>query len=126
MVSGTPGSGKTCVAMELHSVCAAGVAAKAHERLKAERLCRYITRPPVAETRLSLTENGKIRYELKTPYRNGKTHIICEPLDFMDRSAALVLKPRVKFPSLSPFLSFVRSRAPASTSIFDMIISIVY
>ena len=28
------------------------VAAKAHERLKVERLCRYITRPPVAEPRL--------------------------------------------------------------------------
>ena len=29
----------------------AGVAAKAHERSKVERLCQYITRPPVAETR---------------------------------------------------------------------------
>ena len=60
-----------------------------------ERHCRYITRPPVAETRLSLTENSKIRVELKTPYCNGTTHIIFEPLDFMARLAALVPKPRV-------------------------------
>ena len=73
----------------------AGVAAKAHERSKVERLCRYITRPPIAEARLSLTENGKIRYELKTPYRDGTTHIIFEPLDFIARLAALVPKPRV-------------------------------
>ena len=39
----------------------AGVAAKAHERKKLERLCRYISRPAVSERRLSLTLNGNIR-----------------------------------------------------------------
>jgi len=60
-----------------------------------KRPCRYTTKPPVAEPRLSLTENSKIRYELKTPYNDGTTHIIYEPLDFMARLAALVPKPRV-------------------------------
>jgi hypothetical protein len=73
----------------------AGVAAKAHERKKLERLCRYITRPAVSEKRLSLTEHGKVRYELKTPFRDGTTHFIFEPLDFIARLAALVPKPRV-------------------------------
>jgi hypothetical protein len=36
-----------------------------------------------------------VRYELKTPFRNGTTHVIFEPLDFMARLAALVPKPRV-------------------------------
>jgi hypothetical protein len=36
-----------------------------------------------------------VRYELKTPYRNGTTHVIFEPLDFIARLAALVPKPRV-------------------------------
>ena len=49
----------------------AGVAAKAHERNKLERLCRYISRPAVSEKRLSLTPNGNIRYQLKTPYRDN-------------------------------------------------------
>jgi ribosomal protein S27E len=73
----------------------AGVAAKAHERKKLERLCRYISRPAVSEKRLSLTTGGKVRYELKTPYRDGTTHVIFEPLDFIARLAALVPKPRV-------------------------------
>jgi ribosomal protein S27E len=42
----------------------AGVATKANERAKLERLCRYITRPAVSTKRLSLTRNGQIRYEL--------------------------------------------------------------
>ena len=62
---------------------------------KLERLCRYISRPAVSEKRLSLTLNGHIRYQLKTPYRNGATHVIFEPLDFLARLAALVPKPRV-------------------------------
>ena len=49
----------------------AGVAARADERNKLERLCRYISRPAVSEKRLSLTANGNVRYQLKTPYRDG-------------------------------------------------------
>ncbi len=36
-----------------------------------------------------------MRYELKTPFRDGTTHFIFEPLDFIARLAALVPKPRV-------------------------------
>jgi hypothetical protein len=43
-----------------------GVAARANEREKLERLCRYISRPAISEKRLSLTSNGDIRYPLKT------------------------------------------------------------
>jgi len=73
----------------------AGVAAKASERDKLEHLCRYITRPPVSTKRLSLTGQGHIRYELKTSYRNGTTHVIFEPLDFISKLAALVPVPRI-------------------------------
>ena len=73
----------------------AGVATRAHEREKLERLCRYIARPAVSTERLSLTRNGRLRYELKTPWRNGTTHVIFEPLDFISRLVSLVPKPRV-------------------------------
>ena len=43
----------------------AGVATKADERKKLERLCRYIARPAVSEKRLSLTPNGNVRYDVK-------------------------------------------------------------
>jgi len=73
----------------------AGVAASANEREKLERLCRYMARPAVSTKRLSLTRNGQVRYELKTPYSNGTTHVLFEPLDFIARLVALVPKPRV-------------------------------
>ena len=60
-----------------------------------ERLCCYITRPAVSTERLSLTAQGNIRYRLKTPYRDGTTDVVFEPLDFMARLAALVPTPRV-------------------------------
>ncbi len=44
---------------------------------------------------LSLTPNGNVRYQLKTPYRDGTTHVIFEPLDFIAWLAALAPKPRV-------------------------------
>ena len=73
----------------------ARVAARADERKKLERLCRYITRPAVSVKRLSLTTLVQVRYELKTPLHDGTTHVIFEPLDFIARPAALVPKPRV-------------------------------
>ena len=73
----------------------AGVAANTRERKKLERLCRYISRPAVSEKRLALTSQGRVRYELKTPYRDGTTHVIFEPLDFIAKLAALVPKPRI-------------------------------
>ncbi len=36
-----------------------------------------------------------MRYQLETPYNNGTTHVVFEPLDFLARLAALVPRPRV-------------------------------
>jgi hypothetical protein len=73
----------------------AGVAARADQRQKLEQLCRYISWPAISEKRLSLTPNGNVRYQLKAPYRDGTTHVIFDPLDFIARLAALVPKPWV-------------------------------
>lgn len=72
----------------------AGVAAKGSEREKIEHLARYISRPPIATERLALTQGTQVRYTLKTPYKDGTTHVIFEPEDFIARLAALVPKPR--------------------------------
>jgi hypothetical protein len=74
----------------------AGIGIEADARGKLERLCRYISRPAVAEERLALTERGDVRLQLKTVYRNGTTHVILEPLDFLARLAALVPPPRIQ------------------------------
>jgi len=72
----------------------AGVAAEAHESQKLERLCRYIARPAISEKRLSLSPQGKVRYQLKTPWKNGTTHVEFEPVEFIAKLAALVPPPR--------------------------------
>jgi hypothetical protein len=72
----------------------AGVAAEAHESHKLEKLCRYITRPAISEKRLSISSQGKVRYELKTPWRNGTTHVEWDSVDFIAKLAALVPPPR--------------------------------
>jgi len=59
----------------------AGVACKSTQRKKLERLCRYITRPAIAEQRLSLASNGNVIVGLKTPYDDGTTHVVLSPLE---------------------------------------------
>ncbi|RPH92285.1 MAG: IS91 family transposase, partial [Lysobacterales bacterium] len=72
----------------------AGTVCEAHQRSKLERLCRYITRPPVATKRLSIDDRGRVVYRYKRPFRDGSTHVVLEPLDFIARLSALVPRPR--------------------------------
>ena len=60
-------------------------------------LAGYFSVPanPAGRRRLSFTAAGRIRYSLKTPWRDGTTHVVFEPLDFLARLAALVPRPRV-------------------------------
>ncbi len=67
----------------------AAVACEAHQREKLERLCRYVSRGPIALQRLSIDGDGLVVYELKHPFRDGTTHVLFEPLDFIARLAAL-------------------------------------
>jgi hypothetical protein len=73
----------------------AGSVCEVHQRSKLERLCRYITRPPIASKRLSVDDHGRVVYRYKRPFRDGSTHVMLEPLDFMARLAALVPRPRL-------------------------------
>ena len=52
---------------------------KAHERERLEKLLRYMTRPPFSEEHLQRTEFGKVRIKLKSPWRDGTTHIELTP-----------------------------------------------
>ena len=72
-----------------------GTSCEQHERKKLEFLCRYIARPALSEDRLSLAANGNVILKLKTPYSNGTTHINFSPLEFVEKLAALVPRPRI-------------------------------
>jgi hypothetical protein len=67
----------------------------AHAREQLEQLCRYLLRPPVAQDRLRLTEDGRIGLELKSAWSDGTSHLVLEPLDLLARLAALTPRPRV-------------------------------
>ena len=49
---------------------------------------------PIALERLSVDGDGLVVYQLKHPFRDGTTHVLFEPLDFIARLAALVPRPR--------------------------------
>ena len=53
-----------------------------------------MARPAIACERLSRDGDGLVVYELKHPFRDGTTHVLFEPLDFIARLAALVPRPR--------------------------------
>jgi Putative transposase len=58
-------------------------------------LCRYITRPALANNRISINSAGQVVLKLKSPRRDGTTHQVMSPLEFMQRLAALVPRPRL-------------------------------
>jgi hypothetical protein len=78
------------VGVSLH----ANVAVPARDRRRLERLCRYVARPPVSTQRLSRLDDGRLRYRLKHRWRDGTTHVVFEPLELLEKLAALVPPPR--------------------------------
>jgi len=73
----------------------AGVATKAHERDRLEKICRYIARPAVSEERLSTDDYGTVVYRFKKPWDDGTTALKLTPMELMERLVALVPRPRV-------------------------------
>ena len=68
----------------------AAVRCAADDRQALEQLCRYITRPALANERVQTNAAGQVVLKLKTPWRDGTTHLVMSPLEFMQRLAALV------------------------------------
>ena len=76
--------------MSLH----ADVAVPARDRQRLERLCRYVARPPLALDRLEAMDDGRLAYRLKTPWRDGTTHVVMERHELLERLAPLIPPPR--------------------------------
>lgn len=54
---------------------------EARQRDNLEKLCRYITRPAIAN------ERGQVIYRFNRPFCDGTTHAVLDPLDFIARLA---------------------------------------
>jgi Putative transposase len=55
---------------------------RADQRAELKQLCRYITRPAIANERLKRNRAGQVVLQLKSPYKDG-------PLIFWNRSSSL-------------------------------------
>jgi hypothetical protein len=71
----------------------ANVWVSAHDRAGLERLCRYVLRPPFAQERLRLRGDGRVALELKRAWHDGTREVVFEPLEFLERLAAMTPRP---------------------------------
>ena len=65
------------------------------QRKELKHLCRYITRPAIANERLKRNRAGDVVLQLKSAFKYGTNHIVMAPLEFMQRLATLVPRPRL-------------------------------
>jgi hypothetical protein len=63
---------------------------EADDRAGLERLCRYGLRAPFSTDRITLDEDGRVRYRLHRPWPGpgGRTDVVMEPVAFLRRLAA--------------------------------------
>ena len=64
------------------------------DRRRVERLCKYITRPPVAQERLERRADGKLELGFKRAWRDGTRALVFDPADLIPRLVAAVPPPR--------------------------------
>jgi hypothetical protein len=70
----------------------AGTAIGARDRRGLEQLCRYLARPPIAQQRLEELSDGRVRYTMKKPWRDGTLALLFQPEDLLARLSAMVPK----------------------------------
>lgn len=63
---------------------------QAHDSKRLEQLCRYTTWPALSDEPVQIDAAGQVELKLKTPWRDGATHLVMSPPDFMQRLTALV------------------------------------
>ena len=60
-----------------------------------ETLCRYVARPPIAESRLYQETNGNIIYRFKKQWNDGTQAVLFSPTEFIEKIVALIPPPRI-------------------------------
>jgi len=73
----------------------AATTASADDAAGREALAKYILRPPLAQERLHLLDDGLVRIELKRAFSDGTVAVDMDPLSLLCRLAAAVPPPRM-------------------------------
>ena len=89
----TPSTGRRSARLAGFSLHA-NVAGPARRRDPLEKVCRDILRPPLALERLTESPGGQLRYQFRRPWSDGSTALLLDPLELLERLAALVPPPR--------------------------------
>ena len=63
----------------------------------------------MAHDRLQLTDDGQVRLELRRPWADGTTHLLFDPVELLERLAALTPRPRI---NLILYYGVLARRAP--------------
>ena len=78
-----------------------------------ENLCRYMLRPPLAVERLERLASGRLAYRMKTPWRNGTTHVIMSDGELVEKLAGLVPAPRFQLVRYFGILASAAKQRPS-------------
>jgi hypothetical protein len=80
-----------------------------NDRTGLERPCRYVLRPPFAQERLRRRSDGRIALALKMAWHDGTRELVFEPLELLERLAAMTPRPETNL-LIYPCLLAVRAR----------------
>jgi hypothetical protein len=72
------------------------ISGETNDRRRLEQLCCYTTRPALSDERVQLNAAGQVELKLNTPWRDGTTHLVMSPLEFMQRLAEPVPWPSLR------------------------------
>ena len=73
----------------------ANVSLSARDRAGLERLSRYVLRAPLAHERPRRRNDGRVVVELKTAWHDGTRGLLFEPLELLEKLAAITPRPEV-------------------------------
>jgi len=73
----------------------AGRTVRPDDRAGLERLCHYLLRAPLAQERIELLPDGRVGLTLAHPWADGTRALVFTPVEFLEKLAVLIPKPRV-------------------------------
>ncbi len=86
-------TGNLCYASRGFSLHAA-TRIEAGDKAGLERLCNYVSRPPLAQGSLKQISEDEYTFKLKTPWSDGTTHLLLSATELLEKLGALVPLPR--------------------------------
>ena len=93
--AGTRKPRRACALTRMASACTPGCAVARISESDSNGCAATSRAPRVANERLKRDGEGRVVLQLKSAWRDGTTHIVMSPLEFMQRLAALVPRPRL-------------------------------